>query len=120
MDGSSDKLLRCIQCGSDYIWTEGEQRFYAKKGLQGPRRCLKCREERKQHGTYGSQVVSVDSATGQVLCRICRHPASRAASLRTGEAICSGCACGDTSIPTEEPDRLEYPEWESHFIKRKK
>lgn len=107
--------LRCVQCGGTFNWTGGEQQFYAKKGLKPPKRCGVCREERKSSGTYGTQVVSVNTPESQVLCRVCRRPASRSASFRTGEAICSACACGDPNVPTEDSDRLKYAEWEEHF-----
>jgi hypothetical protein len=118
MEPTGDKLLRCCQCGIEYNWTLGEQKFYAKKGLNPPKRCAICREERKSSGTYGTQVVSVDSTTGLVLCRVCRKPASRAASFRTNEAICSACACGNPATTTEDSDRMDYPEWEAHFNTR--
>lgn len=118
METAGDRVLRCCQCGADFVWSLGEQKFFAKRGLNPPRRCLACREDRKTGGTYGSQVVSVDSATGLVLCRVCRRPASRSASFRTKEALCSACACGDPNVPTEEGDRLDYPEWETHFNKK--
>lgn len=45
MEGSyQDKTLRCRDCGSDFIWTAGEQAFYASKGLVNePARCPSCR-----------------------------------------------------------------------------
>jgi CxxC-x17-CxxC domain-containing protein len=40
----SDKTLRCRDCGMDFIWTSGEQAFYASKGLMNePVRCPSCR-----------------------------------------------------------------------------
>jgi len=39
-----DTTLRCRDCGSDFIWTAGEQAFYASKGLvHAPARCPSCR-----------------------------------------------------------------------------
>ncbi|MFN2450932.1 MAG: zinc-ribbon domain-containing protein, partial [Candidatus Dormibacteria bacterium] len=31
-----DQTLRCRECGVDFIWTEGEQEFYASRGLTNP------------------------------------------------------------------------------------
>jgi CxxC-x17-CxxC domain-containing protein len=43
-----DKSLRCSDCGQDFVFTAGEQEFYASRGLQNePRRCLECRRARK-------------------------------------------------------------------------
>ena len=35
-----DKTLVCKDCGQEFIWTAGEQEFYASRGLQNaPTRC---------------------------------------------------------------------------------
>jgi len=40
----SDKTLKCRECGLDFVFTAGEQEFYASKGLQNePQRCPSCR-----------------------------------------------------------------------------
>lgn len=39
-----DQVLACRDCASDFIWTAGEQAFYAAKGLENsPSRCPSCR-----------------------------------------------------------------------------
>lgn len=43
-----DKTLHCPDCNTDFTFTDGEQRFYASKGLAEPRRCKPCRDRRKQ------------------------------------------------------------------------
>ncbi|MBR6030206.1 MAG: zinc-ribbon domain containing protein [Clostridia bacterium] len=43
-----DKTLVCRDCGNEFIWTAGEQEFYAEKGFQNePTRCRECRMARK-------------------------------------------------------------------------
>lgn len=42
----SDKTITC-QCGNDFTFTVGEQRYYAERGYQEPKRCKPCREKRK-------------------------------------------------------------------------
>src|SRR3979411_2578264 len=35
-----DQTLRCRECGVDFVWTAGEQEFYASRGLtNAPSRC---------------------------------------------------------------------------------
>jgi CxxC-x17-CxxC domain-containing protein len=49
MVGFDDKLLTCRDCGKEFVFTAGEQQFYATKGLQHePRRCGDCRNSRRQ------------------------------------------------------------------------
>jgi CxxC-x17-CxxC domain-containing protein len=51
----SDKTLTCLECGSTFTFTVGEQEFFAMKGYANePKRCPTCREARKgqQRGGY--------------------------------------------------------------------
>lgn len=44
----NDRELACRDCGGPFIFTSGEQEFYATKGLQhDPVRCPSCRQQRK-------------------------------------------------------------------------
>lgn len=44
----ADKILTCTDCKTEFLFTAGEQRFFAEKGFTEPRRCKPCREARKQ------------------------------------------------------------------------
>lgn len=45
-----DKTLKCKDCGNDFIFTVGEQEFYAEKGFENePARCRDCRNSRKRN-----------------------------------------------------------------------
>ena len=45
----ADKTLVCSDCGNEFVFTEGEQAFYAEKGFTNePKRCPECRKARKQ------------------------------------------------------------------------
>ncbi len=39
----SEKILKCRECGRDFLFTPEEQAFYAAKGYGRPRRCKDCR-----------------------------------------------------------------------------
>jgi len=44
----ADKTLKCKDCGKDFVFTEGEQQFYAEKGFTNePQRCPDCRKAKK-------------------------------------------------------------------------
>jgi CxxC-x17-CxxC domain-containing protein len=54
----ADKIIRCRDCGADFVFTAGEQEFYAQKGFTNePTRCPACRQARKASGGggYGSR-----------------------------------------------------------------
>ncbi len=47
----ADKPLTCRDCGVDFVFTAGEQEFYAQKGFTNePTRCPACRRSRKAGG----------------------------------------------------------------------
>lgn len=49
--GYEDRVYVCRECGKKFVFTAGEQEFYAKKGfLNDPVRCSACRRARRQAG----------------------------------------------------------------------
>jgi len=43
-----DKTLICRDCGQEFVFTAGEQEFYAEKGFMNePVRCKGCRDNKK-------------------------------------------------------------------------
>lgn len=47
-----DITLTCKDCGSEFVFTSGEQQFYAEKGFTNqPLRCPACRKVRKQQNS---------------------------------------------------------------------
>lgn len=45
----ADKELTCKDCGATFVFTAGEQEFYAEKGFENePQRCKACRNAKKQ------------------------------------------------------------------------
>ena len=42
-----DKVLKCVDCGADFIFTAGEQLFFHDKQFKnGPKRCKACKSKR--------------------------------------------------------------------------
>lgn len=43
-----DKTLTCVDCGQSFVFTAGEQEFYAQKGFQNePKRCKACKANKR-------------------------------------------------------------------------
>ncbi len=84
-----DKSLQCSDCGQEFIFTAGEQEFYASRSLQNePKRCPECRRARK------SQRYGDDSSY--------RSP------RRMFPVVCAQCG-KDTEVPFEpREDRPVY------------
>ncbi len=50
-----DKSLTCVDCGSEFIWTAGEQLFFADKQFKNePKRCKACKASRASRTPGGS------------------------------------------------------------------
>jgi len=40
-----DRLITCVDCAENFIWTVGEQIFFHDKGLKNePKRCKSCKQ----------------------------------------------------------------------------
>lgn len=68
-----DKTITCRDCGEDFVFTAGEQEFYATKGFDNePTRCKPCRETRKAgRPTRGSYDARPRRQTFPVVCDDC-------------------------------------------------
>ena len=62
-----DKTLICKECGAEFVFTAGEQEFYASKGFENePQRCKACRDARKNAQKPEREMyTSVCSACGK-------------------------------------------------------
>jgi len=48
----TDKILKCADCGGEFVFTAGEQMFFADKGFKNePKRCKACKANRAQGGS---------------------------------------------------------------------
>ncbi len=51
-----DITLKCVDCGSDFVFTVGEQEFYKEKQLPNqPKRCKACRDAKKNSRFRGNR-----------------------------------------------------------------
>ena len=66
-----DKSLRCVDCGADFVWTAGEQMFFADKQFKNePKRCKSCKAKRASR-PVGGQGQSRDKVETQATCSNC-------------------------------------------------
>lgn len=47
MEEKKDLTIKCRNCGKEFTYTIGEQKFYEDKGFAAPVRCKECRAARK-------------------------------------------------------------------------
>src|SRR5689334_13082495 len=75
---SADSTLTCRDCGQAFIFTVGEQDFYASRGYSEPGRCPDCRAARKAERDGGSSSGGGgrrDREMFDVTCSSCGQPA---------------------------------------------
>lgn len=54
----SDRTIVCRDCGQEFVFTAGEQAFYAERGYSDPMRCPSCRAARKAQRNSGGDSYS--------------------------------------------------------------
>ena len=77
-----DRALECIDCGEEFVFTAGEQHFFADKGLKNePKRCKDCKAKKNE------RILAVSRAYAQ--------------GIREQVVVSVNCAlCGiETTIP---------------------
>jgi CxxC-x17-CxxC domain-containing protein len=91
----ADRTLTCRECGANFIWTAGEQEFYASRGLENaPSRCPECRQARRSGGGGGGgqRYSSGPREMHQVVCAQCGNPAQVPFVPRGDKPVyCSDC-----------------------------
>ena len=80
-----DKTLVCKDCGKEFVWTAGEQEFYASRGFENqPQRCKPCRDARKNGGARSNRVSARCSMlSAQLAARLARFPSSPVRTVRS-------------------------------------
>ena len=84
-----DKTLTCRDCGQQFVWTAGEQEFYASRGLQNPpSRCPADRAARRSGQGGGGGPREMFTAT----CSNCGNEARVPFQPRGDKPVyCSNC-----------------------------
>ena len=76
-----DKILKCVDCGADFVFTSGEQLFFHDKQFKNePKRCKACKATRAASAGGSSQGG---------------RPAQQKVETRT---VCSACQ-KETTVP---------------------
>ncbi len=91
----ADKTLTCRDCGNDFVFTAGEQEFYASKGfVNEPTRCPSCRQARKMSGGGGGAGAgSSRMSTARV-----SNDLGVARERVTHKVVCANCG-QETTVP---------------------
>lgn len=67
-----DRVLKCIDCGTDFIFTAGEQQFYHEKDFKNePKRCKGCKTKRQSGSERGDRSGSPGRVETSAVCSQC-------------------------------------------------
>jgi CxxC-x17-CxxC domain-containing protein len=120
---SADSTLTCRDCGQTFVFTAGEQDFYASRGYSEPGRCPDCRAARKAERDGGSSDGGYGASYGggrrdremfDVTCSSCGQPAQVPFQPSGDKPVyCSSCfekrrANSDRSSGTRYGGRSRY------------
>ena len=112
-----DKLLKCVDCGKDFVFTAGEQLFFHDKQFHNdPKRCKACklkrgggssvRAETRTHCSVCGQETTVPFRPTQgrpVLCRSCFEQNRRTAPAVTvsaeAQSVVAAMAQSEAGLP---------------------
>lgn len=86
-----DKTLVCKECGNEFVFTAGEQEFYAEKGFENePNRCKTCRDARKRRMNDGGR--RQNRQMYDAVCADCGAPTQVPFKPRNDRPVyCSNC-----------------------------
>lgn len=60
-----DLILKCADCKDEFTFTEKDQKFFAEKGYQAPKRCKACRIMKKAARAADGGGSSGERGTGE-------------------------------------------------------
>jgi CxxC-x17-CxxC domain-containing protein len=84
-----DRVLKCIDCGTDFVFSAGEQLFYHEKEFRNePKRCRNCKAKRQSAGAQDRGGDRGDSGDRR------NSPPGRVET----SAVCSQCG-RETTVP---------------------
>jgi len=88
-----DKKLTCRDCNKEFVWSAGEQKFFADKGFtNAPIRCTDCRKKKKSQVKDNQSSPSFTEVITLIKCKKCGKESEIPFQPRNPDNIlCSGC-----------------------------
>ena len=88
-----DKTLTCSSCGMQFVFTSGEQEFFASKSYTNePKRCPTCRAQRRTERRSGGDDYRAPRQMYPAVCAQCGKETEVPFEPRQGRPVyCSDC-----------------------------
>ena len=59
-----DRVLKCVECNAEFVFTAGEQMFFADKGFKNePKRCKACKSKRGNSANPAGNLQRTETRT---------------------------------------------------------
>lgn len=96
-----DKVLKCVDCGSDFIFTAGEQLFFHDKQFKNePKRCKACKNKRATGASASGN--SHQKVETQAVCSACGKETTVPFKPTQGRPVfCRECFQHRRTAPTQ-------------------
>ena len=92
-----DETLICEDCGKEFVFTVGEQEFFAEKGLTNkPKRCPECRKLKKQQHRGKKRMYDAVCAKCGVQTQVPFNP------TQGRDVLCKACFDAEKAAATAE------------------
>ena len=80
-----DKTLVCKDCGKEFVWTAGEQEFYASRGFENQPSAASPAVTPARTAAHAATAVSVRCSmlSAQLAARLARFPSSPVRTVRS-------------------------------------
>lgn len=87
------KQLKCVECGSDFTFTDEEQQFHQEKGYTNePKRCPSCRQLRRKRVGGGDGYQTAERVRTEVTCASCGQTTTVPFKPRMNKPVyCDAC-----------------------------
>ena len=95
-----DMTITCVDCGSDFSFSERDQAFFAERGMSTPKRCRECRAARKAQGGGAGAPRGGDRVRHPIVCQQCGKEDRQGCVFRTGD--------GDFALETSRTLNTEF------------
>ena len=108
---TADVNLTCRECGKQFVFTEGEQEFYKRKGLASPGRCQECRlaKQNQPHYLVCSQCGTELEKGASIYCTACLGSVHLESELKAQQSQKAASAV-HTKLLATESQRAELGE----------
>src|ERR1700757_3531433 len=87
-----DKVLKCSECGAEFVFTAGEQMFFADKGFKNePKRCKACKAKRAESSGSGANGSPMRAETKTSCSQCGRKPPVPFPRTQARRVFCREC-----------------------------